>query len=132
MKQGRPRRQPGTKRDRAFSGSAETGSDLVVNLPRRLDVRAVAALRDQLLGRRGNDLVIDAAEVEVVSALALEVIVSAARQWSADGRQIALRNPSVAFARTCNHLGLAPAAPWRTEPVELPRLMPNGEEGFPV
>ncbi len=129
-KQGRPRREAGTKREGAASGSAETRSAIVVDLPRRLDVPAIPLLREQLLGRRGSDLVLDAAEVEVVSALALEVLVAVARQWSQDGLHIELRNASVAFERACRHLGLVPSNPWRAEPVELPRLTPNHEEGF--
>ncbi len=128
MQQGRPRRQPGTKRGSAVSGSTDTGSTNLVKLPPRLDAPAVSMLREQLLGRRGSDLVVDAAEVEAVSALALEVLVAAARQWSQDGRRIELRNASVAFERACRHLGLVPSTPWRAEPVELPRLTADREE----
>lgn len=130
MQQGRPRRQPGTKRGPAVSGSADTGSTNLVKLPPRLDVPAVPMLREQLLGWRGSDLVVDAAEVEAVSALALEVLVAAARQWSQDGRRIELSNASVAFERACRHLGLVPSTPWRAETVELPRLRPDQEEEF--
>lgn len=130
MKQGRPRRQPGTKRDPAVSGSTATEFSLALSLPRRLDVQAVPMLREQFLGRRGGDLVVDAGEVEAVSALALEVLVAAARQWSEDGRQIEVRNASVAFERACRHLGLVPSTPWRAETAVLPRLAPDQEEEF--
>lgn len=64
--------------------------------------------------RRGRPLVVDASEVEVIGALALEVIVSARRQWQADGQPFALQDPSDRFRSSCSALGLSADAPWDT------------------
>ncbi|NBE09528.1 STAS domain-containing protein [Paragemmobacter ruber] len=81
-------------------------------LPNRLDSSAAAALAAALLERRGHGLDLDASEVEVMGALAMEVLIAAGRQWSADGQTLAIQAPSLRYAAACEAMGLAPDAPW--------------------
>ncbi len=93
-------------------GGSPGDAELVV-LPPRLDPAAGLQLRDQLLARRGNDLVLDASGVTSLSALALEVVIAAALRWQVDRRSLRVVGPSTAWEATCNTLGLDPLAPWR-------------------
>jgi chemotaxis protein CheX len=88
----------------------------IFSLPPRLDSSGVMSLRDALLARRGQPVCLDAAQVEVIGALAIETIVSAARQWAADNQRLTLASPSPRFCAVCDLLGVHHEAPW------LPRL----------
>lgn len=83
-----------------------------LSLPVRLDSSGAPPLVQALLERRGQPLILDAAGVEVIGALALEVIVAAGRQWQADGQPLSVASPSGRFTATCAALGLRPDAPW--------------------
>lgn len=50
-----------------------------------------------LLDLRGSHAALDAAGVERVGALAVEALISARKQWQADGRTLKVVNPSSAF-----------------------------------
>lgn len=82
--------------------------DDVLKLPATLDVARARAVFENLAGRRGSPLTIDASEVEKVSALAVEVLIAARRQWDADGLPFALGNMSAAARDTLAGLGLDP------------------------
>jgi chemotaxis protein CheX len=86
-----------------------------LTLPNRLDSSAAPTLTEAILARRGKALVLDAAGVDVIGALCLEVIVAAGRQWEADGIDIRLAEPSDRFAGTAAMLGLRADAPWQAE-----------------
>ncbi|MGP9806148.1 STAS domain-containing protein [Paracoccus sp. NSM] len=81
-------------------------------LPDRLDSSAAPALVSALGQRVGQPLQIDAAGVEVIGALALEVIIAAGLQWQADGQPLAITQRSPRFEAACNALGLQADAPW--------------------
>jgi anti-anti-sigma regulatory factor len=81
-------------------------------LPARLDSSGAIPLVQALQMRRGQPLCLDASEVEVIGALALEVIIAAARQWAADDQPFSLAAPSKRFCATCTSLGLCSDAPW--------------------
>lgn len=81
-------------------------------LPQRLDSSAAPALLESLLHRRGQPLALDAAGVEVIGTLALEVLVSAGRQWQADGISLLIDRPSPRFRDACGLLGLDAEHPW--------------------
>ena len=82
------------------------------SLPARLDSSGAISLRDALLARRGQPVCLDAAQVEVVGALAIEIIVATARQWVADDQMLTLASPSPRFCAVCDLLGVHPDAPW--------------------
>lgn len=85
-------------------------------LPSRLDSTAAPALSAALLARRGGPLVIDAAQVDVIGALAFEVMVAAGRQWRLDGHVLSITGPSDRYLSSATTLGLNPLAPWSTGP----------------
>jgi chemotaxis protein CheX len=84
----------------------------VFALPSRLDSSAAPSLLDSLMTRRGQPLHLDASEVELVGALALEVVIAAGRQWDLDGHPFSLKSPSDRFTSACDVLGLNATAPW--------------------
>ena len=84
----------------------------VMELVSRLDSGQAQGLAAELAARRGAPLTLDAGAVENVSALAIEVIIAAARQWALDGQAFALAGRSARFAETCAVLGLDPERPW--------------------
>ena len=63
-------------------------------LPDLLDLSTAAAVRQMLLDRRGADLALDASNVRKVSAVGLQVVISAARTWQADGHDFRIETPT--------------------------------------
>jgi anti-anti-sigma regulatory factor len=84
----------------------------VVTLAARADCAEAPKLRVEILGQRGNALALDVGRVEHISALTLEVIIAAAKQWASDGQPFRLCGQAPRFDLVCNRLGLDPAAPW--------------------
>lgn len=84
-----------------------------LTLPSRLDSSSTPDLLACLRPQIGQPLVLDASGVEVIGALAIEVLVAAGRQWLSDGLTLQVVTPSPAFVATCATLGLCPTAPWR-------------------
>lgn len=89
-------------------------------LPDRLDSSAVPGLIAALLGRMGRPLVLDAGRVEVIGALALEVIIAGGRQWDIDGKSLTISRPSARFTAACRALGFNASAPWQSAPTDAP------------
>jgi len=87
-----------------------------LDLPRRFDAVAAKRLIATLGESRGSALEIDASAVENMSALGIEVIISAARQWQADGQPFTLLRQSKRFVGTCHTLGINSNQPW--EPLD--------------
>ena len=63
-------------------------------LPDLLDISTATSVRQMLLDRRGSDIVLDASSVRKVSAVGLQVVISAARTWQADGHDLRIDAPS--------------------------------------
>ena len=84
----------------------------VVALAARADGESASSLLAKLLDNRGYAVVLNIGGVEQISALTLEVIIAAARQWAADALPFALFGTSAAFDLACNRLGLEAGAPW--------------------
>lgn len=82
--------------------------DDVLKLPQTLDVAAVRAVREHLLGRRGTTTTVDASEVERIGALGIELLIAAQRQWQKDERVLQLVGPSDAVMDALRDLGLDP------------------------
>lgn len=85
----------------------------VFALPSRLDSSGALPLMQGLLARRGQSLTLDASGVDLVGALALEVIIAAGRQWAADQQELVIAGPSDRFAAACDAMGLSTSAPWQ-------------------
>jgi|LULE01.1.fsa_nt_gb chemotaxis protein CheX len=87
-------------------------------LPGKLDLRAAGPLRAALLSERGADLVLDAAQVNHLGALSLQVIRAAAKTWSEAGHSLTLTNVSTDLADQLALLGFSPATLTRWETAE--------------
>lgn len=74
-------------------------------LPERLDRDAARNLHTELLKRRGGDLILDGSNVRTAGALAVQVLVAAARAWADDGRSISL-TASAAMQEDLARLGV--------------------------
>lgn len=85
---------------------AESDSQALM-LPDCLDSSAVATIRDMLLARRGNAIVVDASQVRRVGAQSLQVLIAAARTWQADGHSYRVTNSSPELLDTIALVGLA-------------------------
>lgn len=114
----------GCRRPYRFGG-ARMKKDFI--LPERLDSSAAPALMAALRDRIGRTLVLDAGRVEVIGALAFEVLVAAGRQWESDGKTLSIRQPSARFTAACAALGLRSDAPWRGAEACCPEKEDQGE-----
>jgi chemotaxis protein CheX len=79
-----------------------------VVLPNILDLKAAGPLTEKLLPLRGHDLLIDASQVERVGGQCLQVLISAASTWQADGATADILNPSDGFVEGLAALGMRP------------------------
>jgi chemotaxis protein CheX len=86
-------------------------SDLTqtVELPEVLDLTAAAPLTEQFLSLRGLDLTIDAGRVARLGGQCLQVLLSCAATWKADGAKLELVNESAEFVEALQHFGIQPA-----------------------
>lgn len=75
-------------------------------LPARLDAAAGRRLVDELGMYRGRPLQIDAGRVEIVSGLALELLLATAQQWQRDGLPFAVGAASAPYLAACRILAL--------------------------
>lgn len=78
----------------------------IVQLQSVLDFRVASDLRAQLLSVRGGDVVVDGADVERIGGQCIQVLVSAARTWEADGFSFAISRASNEMRRALAHVGL--------------------------
>jgi chemotaxis protein CheX len=76
-------------------------------LPAVIDSASVAALKSALLEHRGTDLSIDASAVQRIGGLGLQVLLSAARTWSAEGRKFGVTGSSESFNEMLRLTGAA-------------------------
>ena len=74
-------------------------------LDTNLDTLAAAPLRDALLERRGNNLLLDGSGVERIGGLCLQVLLAARGTWRADGKTLSVL-PSEELTRQLAILGL--------------------------
>lgn len=76
-----------------------------IELPRRLDVAICEYLSEEIRAAHGKALKLHAGEVELLGAGALQLLVSAQRQWAADGVAFTVEAPSEAFSDGLRLLG---------------------------
>lgn len=84
-------------------GKAATGG---ITLPNELDIKAAAPLAAELIAARGRDLTLNASQIERVGAQCMQVLLSAAATWNADGAEFRLEEPSPAFVDAVQTAGL--------------------------
>lgn len=77
-------------------------------LPAKLDLPAAPDLLESLRTLRGKDVGIDASEVAHLGTNCLQVLISAARSWSSDGKSLTFAPMSEAFTRDLGQFGLSP------------------------
>ena len=93
----------------ARAGKAATASKAArLRLPEKLDQKAAISLADDLRGRRGADLGLDAGDTIHIGTLAVQTILSAARSWVSDGHSLKLVNVSDACVDQLGLLGFTP------------------------
>jgi chemotaxis protein CheX len=78
-----------------------------LQLPETLDLVAARPLAQMLIERRGADIVIDASSVQRVGAQCVQVLLSAASTWTADGHSLAIVNRSPGLVDGLQLLGIA-------------------------
>ena len=83
----------------------------VLALEAGLDVTQSKTLADALLKLRGKDIVVDASEVQHLGAQCGQVLVSAKRTWTADGRAMRFEQASAEFNEGLRLLGLTSILP---------------------
>jgi chemotaxis protein CheX len=79
-----------------------------LELPEALDLPAAATLADAFLKMSGDDLVIDAWKVQRLGASCLQVLLSAAKTWRAEGASLTLAHASERFIDDLRLLGFTP------------------------
>lgn len=81
---------------------------LRIKLPGQLDMAALTALKEDLINTTNitNSLAIDGSEVERVGTPAIQLLLAAAKAFSAEGRSFALETPSQALSLALDDLGL--------------------------
>jgi chemotaxis protein CheX len=87
-----------------------------VVLPPVLDILYADPLRAELLGLRGQAVVIDGSAVERLGGLCLQVLISAQQTWANDGQSLTIDSVSEAFANQWNTFGAASSALGQGEP----------------
>jgi chemotaxis protein CheX len=77
-----------------------------LRLPDILDLTYAAPLAESLLGMRGGEVVLDAAEVQRVGTQCVQVIMSAIATWRADDIALCINDPSQEFRDALSLLGV--------------------------
>lgn len=81
-----------------------------VVLATKLDTSAAAGLRTSLIAARDEDVVVDGSEVEMLGALCLETLMSAAVLWKRAGLELTFENLSGQMQDDLGRYGLTPDA----------------------
>lgn len=63
-------------------------------LPERIDMATAADLQTALMGHAGADLTLEAAGTRQISTPAIQVLISAATTWRANGNVLTIEDPS--------------------------------------
>ncbi|BCH23191.1 hypothetical protein MesoLjLb_29760 [Mesorhizobium sp. L-8-3] len=84
----------------------KTGIQATMALPPLLDITAAGPLASEILGHRGKDLAVNAAQVQRMGAQCLQVLLSAAATWSQDGMEFEVTEASPEFTEALETAGL--------------------------
>lgn len=80
-----------------------------VPLPEILDLGGATRVAAQLRELRGQDVQIEAGDLQRLSGIGLEMLVAAQMQWRADGKAFSIVNWSEDTTRTLTLLGADPS-----------------------
>ncbi|MBS0235495.1 MAG: STAS domain-containing protein [Proteobacteria bacterium] len=89
------------------SSEPESAVAAALVLPEALDSSSVGSIKELLLARRGEPIVVDAGQVRRTGMQAVQVLISAAQTWQADGQSYVLSNPTQEFLDTLALVGLS-------------------------
>ncbi len=98
--------RPAVDASQTSSGPASADAAALV-LPEALDSSSVSGIKELLLARRGESIVVDAGQVRRTGMQAVQVLISAAKTWQADGKSYVLSNPTQEFLDTLALVGLS-------------------------
>jgi chemotaxis protein CheX len=84
---------------------------LSLQLPDTLDLKAAGPLRGALMEARGAAIEIDAANVQRLGGLCLQVLLSAEATWATDGHPFTISAASSAFAEGARRMGATHLTP---------------------
>lgn len=76
-----------------------------LSLPETFDRKAVSTFARTLLDHRGADMILDASGVHRMGTLAVEMLISARKQWQADGWAMSVSNASDPFLTAIHAAG---------------------------
>lgn len=80
-----------------------------LQLDKALDLKAATPLAELLLSRRGQDIELDASNVERLGGQCLQILLSARASWASDGRNFTVEKLSPPIIATLELLGVDPA-----------------------
>ena len=95
------------------NSSEKVGAGLL--LPGKLGAGTASDLYETLSRRRGKAVVIDAGAVKNLGAQALQVLISAKRQWDRDGHRFEIIQASAEFQDALMHFGMSSLIPHEQE-----------------
>ncbi len=81
----------------------------VLKLDRRLDTTAADELWTALVAARGADMTLGAAEVELIGARCIEVVLKARHIWKQDGHRFVVEDVSEAMTENLGRFGIRAA-----------------------
>ena len=88
------------------ASDSDAGSADTFKLPADLRGENAGELADQLLEKRGGDLVLDVCELERIDTPCVQVLLSAAQLWRDDANSIKIGGQSEVFEATLGLLGI--------------------------
>ncbi|TDX88967.1 chemotaxis protein CheX [Neorhizobium sp. R1-B] len=71
-----------------------------------LDLNEASVLHGKLISMRGNDIVLDASDVDRVGVQCAQVLVAGARAWEKDKKSFVVEKASDAFEKTMQLIGI--------------------------
>lgn len=76
-------------------------------LKAKLDTSSAPQLRDDLVAADGQDLILDATQVEQLGALCAEVLLSVRHLWMQKKQSVTIENPSSQLIDNLGRMGLS-------------------------
>jgi len=86
--------------------TGKSGAAKKLSLEKVLDLNEATALHGKLMALRGSDVAVDAASVERVGALCVQVLMSAAKTWEEEKLSFTFSKMSDALAKTMQLIGV--------------------------
>ncbi len=91
----------------AVHGEPESVVTDALVLPEALNSSSASGIRDRLLARRGSPIVVNAGQVRRSGMQVMQILISAAQTWQADGQSYVVKNPTQEFLDTIALVGLS-------------------------